>query len=1777
MFGDVPQDSGNVDYRRREVDTSTVSLTPESLSLQGNGSTPNASVLGTVPASETAAGAAAGWQFIPLDLDSLAQIDIEFDGDFSTQARVFQTGQGVLFNNEKNISDPKVSIVLVEEATPSISDHVGDAVAEDTAQSVYKIFDLVSSGRAVDSGSHAYQVDGRVGAYVYVNKRTTDDYPTQGLLVRYFVNQFATTGGLFATSRTGTATYPNPTSVDISPITNDENKPALDITGDDPDVVSEWERVIHASYDIWDQETTPRVKSISYVDESALNEEQLTAISAVPGQKIAAFGGVLGFPRYGAFIGNRAAYAGIKGNPATVITSFANGYNDFAQDRAVLRDQDSTRSGSRFIVEQERRLDRDFSTEHIIPTGEAVTALTNFHGLVAFSEKACYLLTDGDKTAIDATNLSLDFQYQFDKGCAPGFTPLRIGEYLMIYDENDKDLAVIYPAENRIGLKYISIGQLRNDEWFKRNIVKKMVRYYGGENKQGVIFLTQENKLAFMAADLSAQTFEDFRMGIVPWDMPATADGGQAEILDISSFGDDRVFISVRRGGSIATEEFSLEAQFDADDRPEAEFANEVVLANQERNGFVPVQAETTDADAQVAEALDRDWTDTNPIIVVEKSGLAIAETDDTNGFIDGWQVAAKDDDDANIHILSLHGFNDGDDAPNADNPADSRDTATRVQTGAVYKDVRGYNRFNPLGDSWIIYGGQADSQLGWGPTATFQSEALGGTGDTEFPDGSRWIFKADVELDKRVNTSDNVEFMTIDSAAGTRFVSLVSDSGGNLKLRLPDGTLVDTTGTDGKQAQVGQRTRNGYAIILDRVDYDAPETGNQTIRFDDVAVPDLSQIAAQGAEVRFNLFKAEENDDKTARVQVEVTDEPRVGRSIVPIFATQYNMGFNLVRPGQAHETGSILLRVPSTVTGEADLQVTIPDVTRGISAPAVLPDGRRAFVTVSESGEHLSLAAVSIEIENPVATRRPRVSYTNNGVTQTTLDQAFLSEITWPDESETRDVALRGVVGALGGISYVKNYDSYDDEVASPGSFIRIVGFSQREEARLASGQEAVIFGSYRPVVPSGPAGYFANRYRAQLAVTLTEGAAEETVTVEGVMFSQPYIYSGLLTNSTQGNEVTFQTSDGNTHEFAWHTDVFAKNPVVKGKFFDVRILSVEFEYDAGQPLKPNGSGPVQTYDYNITDATFFTKTLNRVIRNVEYNPIENEQILIYKRDNSIPPGSGSLNIPITSDAIKTSDYEIYSDDDITIWANNRGGTAIKEGLRLQGIFADIRVVASTHNGLFSTALGNPSAANIITKTFGRPGRDTTTLTGGFLNDGDRYSYSVEISDGKASGFITGPLIGAEIDLDNDATNDVSVGDTEVVDPDKASDHYQVTVFQRGLQVASTRITNNNLTYSAGFPFFKFKPVLTSGGTTISHVRVINRLIAYQTPDEAANVPISELAEITLPFFRQTTWSDYITRELRFPLSFDYDTSRNFEELLPGEIFVGRMEYQVADGETSSMSDLIRSTILTLRDSGNIPGVGEDTMTVDSAFLNDRNRVVSAPGLGQDKSIIAFAVDRTTETLTRLVVAMNGEVILDEEVENSPGLRYLIRNIGVGQQPESNAYYFRKPTFAILQVEGRSEFEVSRLPLLASADVSLDEAQKASFVTRRFDYAGRIPVSVSFQLLPPWVPELGAYNDKYEQEFNRVTLKVTKLPLSNGNVMEFRGKDITPQATLNESDTFSGDISRKYRSRLTRRHKTRTTDELLGEGMRCVFVNKPDFYIEKFIAEMSISSPQN
>ena len=1606
---------------------------------------------------------------------------------------------------------------------------------------------------------------------VHVNRSVTPNFPTRGIELR---------------PSSGALVY----RMSAVPISNEGNKPALTLTGDNPDDPAEFERVIHGSFDTWDQESPPDIVSFSFVNAADLDEEQTRGVIAPPGPKIAAWGGHLGFPSKGALVSNRAVYAGIKGSPAFLYTSNANAYNNMAQDRAVLRDQDSQRSGSRFLVEQERRGDKDLSTEYSTPNGDRITGVASFHGLVAFTDRATYLLTDGETTAIDAQNTSLDLTYQFDKGISPEFEPVRIGEYLMIYDRNDKDLCLIYQADQRTaGLRYQSIGQLRNDEIFAESPIVKIVRYYGGENRQGVIMLREDGTLLFMAVDLNATSFDDFRMAISRWEFtkgPYTPE--LSRVHDISSFGDDRVTITLDRENSVVTEELSLDVDRDATLVEALRQQSRVSLTDLPRaDGNVPIQTSSTSGEQpEVEAAINADWSQMPPPYPTDKSDLVEPQTGNADGFSNGWKMP-KTDSPIDPYYVTLHGFGDGDDSGNTQPNPD------------IGKGVRGWQFSyrprvgnNPAGkadvERQLI---NEDGELAWTLPAAFSTDELAGA--TTFPDNSRWVFAMNLVIQKSVLDENTYPIFTIQAAADTDLLRF--DYDGSQQILVVDEagikTPIDTL-------EVGELGR--YSLAIDRVDYVTPVAARRVFS---IEAPAPSVPTADDIGKITMVFP--ELDDDGERKELEVEQKWRVGTEFTAVAASA--------------STGALGTLAPNVLTPETPFTLQIkrrsshsdPETFADKSWETVLSDLRytsgRTSYAFTDAANNRYYFEISDETDDLVGGLvRGRLEYERDSKPQY-LARILLADGTdyvlewntsrrentvWGDETATTDTTWRDGINTVGALSIVKNIDDYSVTVASPGKKMKTVHLRANIDDIFAA------YASARGgVFPPGP--FRANRYRATLGITLTDGSEEQEVVVKGIMFGDD-LYSGSAPFGTfYGNEVPFKVGDEDM-EFAISNVNYFRFLRIRGDFFSAVVKRIEFEMDDDTPADRVSENDI-IYRVSIDTSNYLSPepTDNRngitdsEITDVKYNPIENEQFLINVGDNSLPVSTDGVTYnyrndlagpEILDDRFELTDAFGNQLGDYNVYINNRGGTPVREGIRIRGEYSSLRFVIAGRNYVASSAI---SDFNTVTRQFGRVGDVVTTAYilrygEGNARQSDKVTATLRFTRGRVSASIDARAIGVKVDYHNDGITDLTIGDVAATDPNQDAPHYAWTAFKDGREVGAGRFISNNFAVSTAYPNFVFNAPDNGGTLTLS-----NRLIGYQSPTEAANLPLSEIATFSEQFVG-SSWSEFIQSNFEHPFAFEWvvGESDGFQSLLVGEMLVGHGEFgrgtnPIAEDENTTGATLFKTRLFTLKEVGQPDGRETATFQLDSPILNDKSRLIAAPNFENiPANNIAWAVERKTSTLAELTIAMNGQILFQEEVEHGRGQVFPINNIAVFQQSATASYFMREPNFVIIRVSNRGGFDTGRwLSFATGSGDSFYDTIQAGFDGERVIYDGEIPISVRARFLPPWIPDLGASNDYYDLEFNRFALVVTDM-LGPPAVL-FNGLDISPADTFDgisgDDPKFSGHYGMRARKRLTRRNLTSSREQTYSDGLDVQYTATAGSAVDKIVADVRIASAQS
>ena len=1639
---------------------------------------------------------------------------------------------------------------------------------------------------------------------VHVNRQVTPDHPTRGIELRMGANALV---------------Y----KVSAVPVSNEGNKPALTTTGDSPDDPAEFERVIHGSYDIWDQEGMPIVRSISFVNAADLNEEQTDGVIAPPGRKIAAWGGILGFPSKGALVGNRVVYAGIRGAPSYIYTSNANAFSNMAQDRAVLRDQDSVRSGARFLVEAERRADVDLSTAHFTPNGDSVTGVESFHGLVVFTDRSTYLLTDGETTNIDATSASADLVFQFDKGIAREFEPVRVGEFMMAFDANDKDLFLIYPAEQRTGLKYLSVSQLRNDELFAESPIRRIVRYYGGENRQGVIMLREDGQLIFMAVDLNAQSFDDFRLACSRW-IFTDHDGKTIPVQDIASFGDDRVQITLERNGFVVTEELSTDVDNDATKLLELQQASKIRLTEFPRGDpeTAPVQTriENLTDEEQLQAVLTGDWTSDSAGFPTEKATDVVAEADNTNGFNGGWLVPNVSLVDG-TYYLTLHGRGDpSDQLPPRASPtplgADGDPgLGVRDWDGEYRGFIDGSYHFGYNLAEYILPGYRPNTRMAWSPPAEFPADALGGSAVTEFPLGSRWIVGAHITPETRGSRADH-DLFTIQADASNDFLKLTRDSTGFLSL-FAQGEMQGHplfTLSDGELARL--------AVDVKRVQYDAPTSSLKRFSVNQAFSEQMVEDILPGTQttMKVTIIKPEIDAMTGERERDVATLVAPISTRFIPVKAGVLETGFENIKqnefPAGAFSIQMRTLEDQNSAEALSDQSwVTLLSGQRFNGDHQIYDlrnetTNRRFYLVLSNrdgelfarqdsplqrttQGNFLTIPdGVGARIEYELSLSRRidvRLVFADGSTHEAIGNAGTITETRWSDEGITSDIAITHSINNVGAVAYVKDYDNYVRLLDDSASSYREVQY------RLGIGLPATFTD---PAVPAGPGRFYANRFRLRIGVTLDAGGAETIETVEGIMLGN-FLAGVTFRGETEeeraaraeslfhGNEVPFKVG-GRDLEAAITNNPYDRRVRIAGNFHSARVVSFDLEHNTRSNRRRDA---VPTYSFALPLSAIGSARDEVVTPGKRYNPIDNRQILLYRLNGSFP-AFGDASFPPTDvrmleDRFIVPDFRDQEITDIELRMNDRGGTSAREGWRIRGEFASLRFIASDafYGGSYvNTAAGEPGQERIHIQQSGRVGYKQRFLSRGYGGFGDSYwddffQTGLTFLNGRARGIIRSTGIGVLIDLNNDGTIDirsdeVDVGDTAAVDPNAALPHYEWTVFRDGGQIAKGRVSTDDFHYAAGYPKFVFTPPSTG------ELRLSNRVIAYQPPDTANAVPDLQLADISAPFTADENWTTFIRGEFTRPFAFEFDLDEpeGFHELLVGEMFVGRMEVGLGTqkaADATLTTKLFNTSLLAIESVADSQGRAVSSqLRITSPVLKDNGRVVDVPSFTTSATNrIAWVIERRTASLAELTIAVNGEVVLQEEAEHGVGEEFPLRSMGIAQRDSTQDFYIKEPVFAVVDFEGRADFETETwLSDATMPEGGLFTSLESAFPGNRIVYEPNVPVYMRLKSLPFFVPDFGAYSDFYDYQTNRVQVVVTNM--DHLPEIEFRSQDISPPDTL-ARERFSGNYGRRLRRRAVRRTGTRERAELLNEGIGVRVRGNAGMSVDKLLWELSLESP--
>ena len=348
-------------------------------------------------------------------------------------------------------------------------------------------------------------------------------------------------------------------------------------TGESDDVIQNYYTAVKGYYVKSNFLDAPEVISFYEGPEQNLipeNEQppSLLPLRQAPGVYVTPWSGNAGFPSKAVFYNNRLVFSGIPGNRGLVVTSFANQFFSFVQERgarqAVPLSENPQSASANFEAQRETdERQPDFGSTYRIPDGSAVTALVVFGGgLVARSDRAYYRLAQVGLSDRPSDNLR-SFVEDFGNGGASRLKPVVLENVVLDYDRRKRRAFYFFNDGDQYRSFAFGIG--KNPDLLSQSPVRKMARYFR-EGKTSLVLMLREDGRLLAATTYTAENDQNSKQALSEF-VFADTDTASAEIMDMASVSDDALLFIMKRQGRAYLEIFDPAVYKDVEFIPTAE------------------------------------------------------------------------------------------------------------------------------------------------------------------------------------------------------------------------------------------------------------------------------------------------------------------------------------------------------------------------------------------------------------------------------------------------------------------------------------------------------------------------------------------------------------------------------------------------------------------------------------------------------------------------------------------------------------------------------------------------------------------------------------------------------------------------------------------------------------------------------------------------------------------------------------------------------------------------------------------------------------------------------------------------------------------------------------------------------------------------------------------------------------------------------------------------------------------------------------------------------
>ena len=348
-------------------------------------------------------------------------------------------------------------------------------------------------------------------------------------------------------------------------------------TGENDDKIENYYRAVKSYYVKSNFIDAPQVLSFTESPEQSLvpSGEQPPALLPFRqpiGVFVTPWGGDAGFPGKAVFYNNRLVFSGIPGNRGAIVTSFANQFFSFVQERGAIKSiplSDNPQSGSANFEAQRETEDRqpDFGTTYRIPNGSAVTALVQFSGgLLARSDRGYNSLVRTGLSDRPSDNLRT-FVDEFGNGGHSRLKPIVLENVVLDYDRRKR--RAFYFFNDGDQYRSFAFGVGKNPDLLSQSPVRKMARYFR-EGKTSLVLMLREDGRLLAATTYSAENAENSKQALAEF-VFADTDTVPAEIMDMASVSDDALLFIMKRQERAYLEIFDPSCYKDVEFIPTAE------------------------------------------------------------------------------------------------------------------------------------------------------------------------------------------------------------------------------------------------------------------------------------------------------------------------------------------------------------------------------------------------------------------------------------------------------------------------------------------------------------------------------------------------------------------------------------------------------------------------------------------------------------------------------------------------------------------------------------------------------------------------------------------------------------------------------------------------------------------------------------------------------------------------------------------------------------------------------------------------------------------------------------------------------------------------------------------------------------------------------------------------------------------------------------------------------------------------------------------------------